>query len=195
MAWLPSLAARARRSLTVSIGVGVAAAMLACGALPAEGETGPLGSSAASSASDSVPFSLTNAATETGSSACGSARAGLPGRPARIAAGVGATESTGLGARFPIRLAVTVTDAEGNPVPGARVTFSAPARGPSGHFATRARGSRASSAKVSSDACGVAVAPAFTANNEQGGYIVTASVEHVGPAAFALVNAGTGQQL
>ena len=44
-------------------------------------------------------------------------------------------ESTAVGTRFPIRLAVTVTDTHGNAVAGALVTFTAPAHGPSGSFA------------------------------------------------------------
>ena len=51
----------------------------------------------------------------------------LAGKPTKIAPGVGSTQSTPAGSAFPIRLAVTVTDADKNPVPGALVTFSAPA--------------------------------------------------------------------
>ena len=65
----------------------------------------------------------------------------LAGKPAKIAPGVGSTQSTPAGSAFPIRLAVTVTDAEKNPVPGALVTFSAPAAGASGRFALRVSGS------------------------------------------------------
>ncbi len=147
----------------------------------------------ASSGYGAVQFSLTNAAAR-GSSACGSALPGLAGRPARVSAGVGATQSAPAGTYFPIRLAVTVTDAEKSPVRGALVTFSAPTRGPSGHFASRSRGSRPRSVKVRTDACGIAVAPAFAANDEQGGYVVKAGVGHARPAAFALVNTRPGQQ-
>jgi uncharacterized membrane protein len=42
-------------------------------------------------------------------------------------------------------------------------------------------------ADVKANACGVAVAPAFVANREPGGYIVEASAAHA-HAAFALVN-------
>jgi len=146
-----------------------------------------------SSGYGSVLFSLTNAAAE-GSSACGSPLAGLAGRPAKILAGAGATQSTPVGARFPIRLAVTVTDAEKSPVPGVLVTFSAPTRGASGRFATRSRGSHPPSVEVRTDACGIAVAPPFVANDEKGGYIVKAGAEHVRSAAFALVNTRPGQQ-
>lgn len=142
----------------------------------------------ADSAYGSVLFSLTNAAAGK-SSACGSALAGLAGSPTTITAGVGATQSTRVGTRFRLRLAVTVTDSEKRPVPDALVTFSAPTHGPSGRFAARSRGSRASSAKVRTDACGVAVAPAFAANEKPGGYIVRVGIEHVAPVAFALVNA------
>jgi protocatechuate 3,4-dioxygenase beta subunit len=108
----------------------------------------------------------------------------LPGPPAAVSAGVGASQSAQVSSRFPIRLAVTVKDASGNPVEGARVSFSAPARGPSGHFR---RGRRTVS--VLTNASGIAVAPAFTANRRAGGYAVVAHV--VGSAqraAFALVN-------
>jgi hypothetical protein len=125
----------------------------------------------------------------------------LAGSPARVIAGVGAIQSTPTDTRFPIRLAVTVTDAEENPVAGAAVTFTAPARGPSGRFTTRTQTkhsrphiSHPRSVTIVTDACGIAVAPAFVANGEQGGYVVKASVEHVRPAAFALVNARPGRQ-
>jgi hypothetical protein len=124
------------------------------------------------------------------------------GAPIRVTAGVGAFQSTPAGTSFQLRLAVTVTDAEEHPLPGARVTFTAPARGPSGRFRIRTQNSKKSrphvshprSVTITTDACGVAVAPAFTANRQPGGYIVTAAVEHVRPAAFALVNTAPGQQ-
>jgi hypothetical protein len=136
----------------------------------------------------SVLFSLTNAAAGP-SSACGSAPTGLAGSPTTITAGFGATQSTRIGTRFRIGLAVTVTDSEKKPVPDMLVIFTAPTRGPSGRFAARPSGPAASSAEVRTDACGVAVAPTFTANEKHGGYIVKARIKHVAPAAFALVNA------
>jgi protocatechuate 3,4-dioxygenase beta subunit len=108
----------------------------------------------------------------------------LAGRPAAIAAGVAASESTPVASRFPIRLAVTVTDANGNPVGGALVTFTAPASGAGGHFR---RGTR--TARVATSSSGVAVAPTFTANNVPGGYVVIARAGgSKRSAAFALVN-------
>jgi hypothetical protein len=126
----------------------------------------------------------------------------LAGEPRRITLGVGSTQSTLAGRSFPIRLAVTVTDAEKNPVPGAQITFSAPARGPSGRFTTHSPGSRRhrsrvshpDTVKVETNPCGIAVAPAFTANDLPGGYIVKAAVKYARPAAFALVNEAPGQQ-
>ena len=132
----------------------------------------------------------------------------LAGNPATLTLGVGSTQSTRAGARFPIAFAVTVADAEKNPVAGALVTFAAPASGPSGRFAARSligrsRGSRHHRSRVShprtvtvkTDACGIAVAPPFAADNRRGGYVVKATVEHARLAAFALVNTGPGPSL
>jgi hypothetical protein len=117
----------------------------------------------------------------------------LPGAASTVTAGAAASESAATGARFPIRLAVTVTDADANPVAGALVTFSAPARGPSGSF-TRSPLSRSRVVRIRTNASGVAVAPAYSANREPGGYVVRAFVQHAGAAAFALVNLPPGQQ-
>jgi protocatechuate 3,4-dioxygenase beta subunit len=125
----------------------------------------------------------------------------LAGKPTKLTPGVGSTQSTPAGTPFPIRLAVTVTDAQKNPVPDAQVTFSAPRAGAGGRFAVHSRGpyhhrsrvSRRHEVAVKTNACGIAVAPAFTANGTQGGYIVKASVKHATPAAaFALVNEALG---
>jgi hypothetical protein len=150
------------------------------------GGSGKEGSGASGSgAATPVSFSLAN----------------LAGQPAKLAAGVGSTQSTTAGTTFPLRLAITVTDAEKNPVPGTQVKFSAPTRGASGDFTIHAHRSRqhhsrishALTVKVKTSTCGIAVAPAFTANDTQGGYIVKASVKHARPAAFALVNEAPGQ--
>ncbi len=161
----------------------------------------------ASSQYGSVSFSLTNAAPAgVWCSALDKRISVAAGEPAKLTAGVGSTQSTPVGARFPIRLAVTVTDAEGNPVPGVPVVFSAPRAGASGRFAgppsigrahdlrhPRGRVADPHTADVKTSACGIAVAPAFTANDTRGGYIVKASVEHARPAAFALVNVAPEQ--
>jgi len=107
------------------------------------------------------------------------------GKPATITAGIAAAEATQAGTRFVIALAVTVTDALGNKVPGALVTFPAPASGASGSFAT-SRHPRA--VTVRSDSGGVAIAPPFVADTHPGGYVVIAAVAHGPRTAFALVN-------
>jgi protocatechuate 3,4-dioxygenase beta subunit len=110
----------------------------------------------------------------------------LPRSPATISAGVASTESTVAGTRFPIRLAVTVTDENGNAVEGVTVRFAAPGHGASGRF----RGSKRVVA-TRTDAKGVAVAPWFAANRTAGGYVVSASAGGHS-AAFALVNQPAG---
>jgi hypothetical protein len=170
----------------------------------------------ASSAYGSISFSLTNV--DAGyQSACGTlasttqstggGQAGPAEKPTKLTAGVGASQSTPAGTRFPIGLAVTVTDAEKDPVADVLVTFSAPNRGPSGYFTVRSGGaemlvsgapgshaprshtSHPRRLEVRTDGCGVALAPAFTANRRDGGYVVVASVERL-TTAFALVNEG-----
>jgi len=106
------------------------------------------------------------------------------GSPATLVAGAGSSQSTELGTDFPVPLAVTVTDADGNDVAGALVTFEAPASGASGTFAGAGR-----AVSVSTNSDGVATAPDFSANETVGGYVVTATVRGAAsPVAFALVN-------
>ncbi|HXB64596.1 MAG TPA: hypothetical protein VNV42_06945 [Solirubrobacteraceae bacterium] len=119
----------------------------------------------------------------------------LAGKPAKIAPGIGSTQTTQTGSAFPIRLAVTVTDAHKNPVPGALITFSAPLAGASGRFTLHTHGphhrthvSHTHTVAVKTNACGIAVAPPFTAEDAEGGYVVEASAKPARPAAFALVN-------
>jgi hypothetical protein len=152
----------------------------------------------ASSQYGSVSFSLTNTASGVWCSALGKYVSTSAGEPAKLAAGVGSTQSTPAESAFPIRLAVTVTNAQKNPVPGALVTFSAPLAGASGRFTVHFRGphhrvSHLHTVKVKANACGIAVAPAFTAGHQPGGYIVEASAKPARPAAFALVNEARGQ--
>jgi protocatechuate 3,4-dioxygenase beta subunit len=123
----------------------------------------------------------------------------LAAKPATITPGAADGETTPAGTRFPIRLAVTVKDANGNAVAGALVTFTAPARGASGRFAPHPRKRAAKRrtqqtppqgrlvVRVETDANGIAIAPAFTANDTPGGYVVTATAngQHVG---FTLIN-------
>jgi protocatechuate 3,4-dioxygenase beta subunit len=105
-----------------------------------------------------------------------------PGKPSSITAGSASGQSTRTGRRFAIRPAAKVSDADGNPVAGATVTFTAPVHGPSARFG------RLRTVRVQTDRDGIAVAPPLTANKTPGGYVVTASVGSVHPASFALVN-------
>lgn len=110
----------------------------------------------------------------------------VAGTPATITAGAASGETAAPRARFPVRLAVTVTDKNGNPVAGAVITFRAPARGATGFFVLGPR-RRTSVARVRTNAAGIAVAPPFVANRKQGGYAVSATVGGK-RAAFALRN-------
>jgi len=175
----------------VTVGAVAVLGALAGAPLPANGETGsPGGASGLFSGS-----SLANTAAGVWCSTLGRRVSPSAGEPVELTAGAGATQSTPSGTRFQIRLAVTVTDAEKNPVPDTPVTFAAPAAGPSARFTVggRTRISQPHTVKVETDACGIAVAPALTAGR-QGGYIVKASAGHARPAAFALVNEAPGQR-
>ncbi|HLW96653.1 MAG TPA: hypothetical protein VKS25_14855 [Solirubrobacteraceae bacterium] len=105
------------------------------------------------------------------------------GAPSTITAGVGAVQSTTTGTRFAIPLSVTVSDAHGNPAAGIPVTFRAPSSGSGATFA----GGR-TTVTVTTNSSGIAIAPATTADNQAGGYVVTANVKDVRQVAFALVN-------
>jgi hypothetical protein len=128
----------------------------------------------------------------TGSSATASVRlANRAGTPASVSAGAAASESTAIGSRFGVPLAVTVTDEHDNPVAGVLVTFEAPGHGAGGSFAGPHR-HRTHRVRVRTNAAGIAVAPPFIANDTSGGYVVRAAVSDAPPAAFGLVNLPPG---
>ena len=172
--------------LTANSSAGKFTATAAVSSAPATGGSGGGGAGAAAAgAAIEASFSLHN----------------LAGEPSRVMAGVGAEQATPTGTQFPVRLAVTVTDAEKNPVPGAPVTFAAPRGAATARFTVRSRGARhdhsrvlhVRSVRVETGACGIALAPALIAGGE-GGFVVEASAGHARPAAFALVNEAPGQQ-
>jgi adhesin/invasin len=108
------------------------------------------------------------------------------GAATAITVGAASGQSTTVGARFPIPLAVTVTDKNGNPVAGAKVIFATPAKGASGRFTMRGHHRRVA---VKTNGKGIAVAPPFAANESTGGYAVTAAVKGTSlRAAFSLLN-------
>jgi CSLREA domain-containing protein len=85
---------------------------------------------------------------------------------------------------FASALSATVTDAYGNTIGGASVTFTAPLSGASGLFSNATNTTTATT-----NSSGVASATAFTANGTGGPYTVTASVAGVAtPASFSLTN-------
>ncbi len=105
------------------------------------------------------------------------------GAAASITATSGGTQTAQVKTAFGNPLVVTVKDANGNLVPNASVTFTAPASGASGTFAGGGL-----TATVQTNASGVATSPAFSANATAGSYSVTASIGTAGSAAFSMTN-------
>jgi hypothetical protein len=102
--------------------------------------------------------------------------------PASITATGGGGQTTPVGTAFTNPLVVLVKDADGLPVSGVTVTFSAPGSGPSGTFAGGA-------VTAVTNASGVATSAVFTANSTTGAYNVIASVAGLATSAsFALTN-------
>ena len=132
-----------------------------------------------------VAGAFTVTATVVGAPAAVFSLKNVAARAASIAVGAAGESSTTVDTRFPVPLAVTVTDKNGNPVVNAKVVFAAPRSGATGRFThTRRR------VTVTTGLKGIAVAPRFTANGVPGGFVVMVTV--VGSparAAFALVNA------
>ena len=86
-----------------------------------------------------------------------------PGPATTITETAGSGQHATVGTTFTTNLQARVTDAFGNPVGGATVTFNAPPTGASGAFAG------GTPTTVTTTANGVATAPAFTANGTAGG--------------------------
>jgi len=112
---------------------------------------------------------------------------GVPPTPRSIIAVAGSSQSAAVGAAFAVPLQVEVLDGSSNPLSGITVTFSAPTSGAGSTFA-----GSGSSATVLTNAQGVAVAPALTANNTVGSYAVAASAGTLAPVTFTLSNTAAG---
>ena len=125
-----------------------------------------------SGASTPASFSLTNNA----------------GPAATITPTSGTSQGAALGGAFAVPLVATVVDSDSNPVSGVTVTFTAPASGASGTFASNGTATETDTTSAS----GVATSSAFTANSTVGSYVVTAAVTGISVAAdFSLTNAVT----
>lgn len=93
------------------------------------------------------------------------------GSPASILTSAGANQSAVHNTDFAAAMKALVRDSCGNPVSGVSVNFAAPTSGASGTFS-----GGGTSATVTTDASGIASAPAFTANGTLGSYTVKATV-------------------
>ncbi|HEY4183698.1 MAG TPA: Ig-like domain-containing protein [Polyangia bacterium] len=117
----------------------------------------------ASGVASSVSFSLTNRSST----------------PAAIVVAGGNSQATTVSTPFGASLIAVVTDASGNPVPGALVTFAAPTSGASATVGTPSATTNAAGAATTT----------VTANALSGPYAVTASVVGaITSASFSLVN-------
>ena len=107
------------------------------------------------------------------------------GIPASITAVAGSDQSTTVGTSFAEQLQAQVLDANGDPVSGVTVTFTAPGGGlPSGTFTS---GGTSTQATTNED--GIAIALPFTANLSAGTYNVYANVSGLSTSAvFSLTN-------
>lgn len=159
----------------------------ASGSLPSGvtlGSNCTLSGTPAVNGSFSFTVQVTDSSTGTGPSTQTSGQLTLnvaAGTPASIAISAGNSQTTAISTAFATQMAVVVKDASNNPLPGASVTFTAPGSGASGTFG--------GSATVTTNASGIATAPAFTANATAGGYTVVASVVGLGStASFSLTN-------
>jgi hypothetical protein len=107
------------------------------------------------------------------------------GPPASITATSGSLQDAQIGTAFEAPLVAMVVDANQNPVTGASVTFTAPASGASGTFASNSTVTETDTTNSS----GVATSSVFTANAISGGpYTVTASTGQLTPADYSLTN-------
>jgi len=105
-----------------------------------------------------------------------------------ITATAGNGQITGINSVFPIALQATVTDAGGNPVQGAAVTFT-PQIGTGGASGTFAN---TPPMPIITNQSGIATAPALTANNNCGTFTVIASLSTTVYTTFTLSNQCAG---
>jgi predicted outer membrane repeat protein len=126
---------------------------------------------------------FTAIATVVGLPAAAYTLANLVGAPALISTYAGNNQSTAVTTGFATALSVLVTDAFGNPVPGASVTFNASdnGTGPGAAFGANGQSTAVTNAQ------GIATAPALVANQTAGTFAVSAAVGNLSTT-FALTN-------
>ncbi len=108
----------------------------------------------------------------------------LPGTKT-ISTAAGTPQSTTVNSAFSTALQAVVKGSTNNPISGVTVTFTTPATGPSASF-----GGSVTTTAVT-NASGIAIAPALTANGQAGVFRVSATAAGSGPAAiFSLTNVG-----
>ncbi|MBK9926592.1 MAG: hypothetical protein IPP66_15055 [Anaerolineales bacterium] len=109
-----------------------------------------------------------------------------PGLAAFLGIVSGSDQHSGPSLPFQFPLAVYVTDAFGNPISGATVTFTAPVSGPGGTF----EDTQNSITVATTNDNGIATSSMFTANSQIGSYNVVATTPGLpGSVSFALTNA------
>ena len=102
------------------------------------------------------------------------------GAATSISLSSGYNQSTTVGGPFSSALVARVSDLDGNPVPGATVTYTAPATGASGTFkatagACVASGTATTSCTATTSSTGLATSLIFTANSSVGAYHIAVS--------------------
>ena len=106
------------------------------------------------------------------------------GSAASVSVASGSGQSATVGTTFGAALVARITDANGNPISGALITFTAPASGASGTF-----GGGVNTATTNTS--GLATSANFTANATFGNYLVSASIGATSTN-FTLTNAQAG---
>jgi len=111
------------------------------------------------------------------------------GTPSQVIATSGGNQSATTSAAFVNPLVATVEDANGNPVSGISVTFTAPSMGASATFASGCTSNpNAHSCIANTGGNGQATSSAFTANGTAGSYTISASSTGASPASFSETN-------
>ena len=141
--------------------------------------TDATGRASVTATANTVAGAYSVSASSAGLTSLGFALTNTPGAPALVTVDDGTPQSTTVGTGFSAPLALTVTDAFGNPLSGIAVTLTVPGSGASATLATTS---------TTTDAFG-RISIGATANGVAGSYLVTANIAGIGsPTTFALTN-------